>query len=187
MRNQDKPSYATHHDWYSSQLQSDSSLLYTHTVSYHGFVASFDSDRADSHTTRARKFLDLNTEFNSHTTQVLNQASNSQPPFPKPIWLPQLHPLDNPSGTNTSPPSMPVATFATIHSSPPSQATIILIACHQSHLPTMIDATTIILVFLLHCYQPSPTIKRLATRPNTTLSSLPLPFTTHHCNCHSTT
>lgn len=76
---------------------------------------------------------------------------------------------------------------STIHSSPLSQAIIILIACHQSHLPTMIDATTIILVFWLDCYQPSPTIKRLATRPNTTLSSLPLPFTTHHCNVHSTT
>ena len=75
MRNQDKPSYATHHDWHSSQLQYDSSLLYTYTVTYHGFAASFDSNQADSHTTRARKFLDLNTEFDSHNTQVLNQAS----------------------------------------------------------------------------------------------------------------
>ena len=76
MRNQDKPSYATHHDWHSSQLQYDSSLLYTYTVTYHGFAASFDSNQADSHTTRARKFLDLNTEFDSHNTQVLNQALN---------------------------------------------------------------------------------------------------------------
>ncbi|XP_023884446.1 subtilisin-like protease SBT1.8 [Quercus suber] len=95
MKHQDKPSsYATHHDWYSSQLQSDSSLLYTYTNAYHGFAASLDSDQADSlrrsdsvlgvyedtlytlHTTRTPEFLGLNTESDSYNTQVLDQASN---------------------------------------------------------------------------------------------------------------
>ncbi|XP_030943616.1 subtilisin-like protease SBT1.8 [Quercus lobata] len=95
MKHQDKPSsYATHHDWYSSQLQTDSTLLYTYTDAYHGFAASLDSDEADSlrrsdsvlgvyedtlytlHTTRTPEFLGLNTESDSHHTQVLNQASN---------------------------------------------------------------------------------------------------------------
>ncbi|KAF3959255.1 hypothetical protein CMV_015917 [Castanea mollissima] len=95
MKHQDKPSsYATHHDWYSSQLQSDSSLLYTYTDAYHGFAASLDSDQADSlrrsdsvlgvyedtlytlHTTRTPEFLGLDTTFDSHNTQVLDRASN---------------------------------------------------------------------------------------------------------------
>ena len=95
MKHQDKPSsYATHHDWYSSQLQTDSSLLYTYSDAYHGFAASLDSDEADSlrrsdsvlgvyedtlytlHTTRTPEFLGLNTEFDGHNAQVLDQASN---------------------------------------------------------------------------------------------------------------
>lgn len=95
MKHEDKPSsYATHHDWYSSQLQSDSSLLYTYNDAYHGFAASLDSDQADSlrrsdsvlgvyedtlytlHTTRTPEFLGLDTAFDSHNTQVLDRASN---------------------------------------------------------------------------------------------------------------
>ncbi|KAK9275108.1 hypothetical protein L1049_022367 [Liquidambar formosana] len=103
MRYQDKPaSYATHHDWYASNLQSLSnsttsdSLLYTYTTAYHGFAASLNPDDAESlrrsdsvlgvyeetvytlHTTRTPEFLGLETDFGSwdgHRPQDLNQAS----------------------------------------------------------------------------------------------------------------
>ncbi|XP_059432690.1 subtilisin-like protease SBT1.8 [Corylus avellana] len=104
MRHQDKPSsFATHHDWYSANLQSLSSsttsdsLLYTYTTAYHGFAASLDPDQVESlrrsdsvlgvyedtvytlHTTRTPEFLGLNTEsglWAGHNTQDLDQASH---------------------------------------------------------------------------------------------------------------
>lgn len=102
MKHDDKPnSYATHHDWYTANLQSLSSsadsLLYTYTTAYHGFAASLDPEqaeflrRSDSvlgvyedtvytlHTTRTPEFLGLDINFGlweGHPTQDLNQASH---------------------------------------------------------------------------------------------------------------
>lgn len=102
MKHDDKPnSYATHHDWYTANLQSLSSsadsLLYTYTTAYHGFAASLDPEqaeflrRSDSvlgvyedtvytlHTTRTPEFLGLDINFGlweGRPTQDLNQASH---------------------------------------------------------------------------------------------------------------
>ncbi|XVE53980.1 hypothetical protein DITRI_Ditri03aG0046000 [Diplodiscus trichospermus] len=102
MKYQDKPlSFETHHDWYSSSLQSLSatpadSLLYSYTTSFNGFAASLDPEQAESlrklesvlgvyedtvytlHTTRSPQFLGLEAEFGlwaGHNTQQLEQAS----------------------------------------------------------------------------------------------------------------
>ncbi|KAJ0030290.1 hypothetical protein Pint_13516 [Pistacia integerrima] len=101
MKAQDKPpSFPTHHDWYTSSLQSLSStpdsLLYTYTDAYHGFAASLDPAQAQAlrqsdsvlgvyedtlytlHTTRSPQFLGLNTEFGlweGHSNQDLDHAS----------------------------------------------------------------------------------------------------------------
>ncbi|KAK6941285.1 Peptidase S8 propeptide/proteinase inhibitor I9 [Dillenia turbinata] len=105
-RHSQKPSaFPTHHDWYTSQLQSlfpdsvsdgSDSLLYTYTSAFHGFAASLDPTQVESlknsdfvlgvyedtlytlHTTRTPAFLGLNEDFGlwaGHTTQDLNQAS----------------------------------------------------------------------------------------------------------------
>nr|POE78995.1 subtilisin-like protease sbt1.8 [Quercus suber] len=99
IKHQDKPfPYATHHDWYSAQLQSlsgsDSSLLYTYTDAFYGFAAKLDSDQAESlrrsevvlgvykdtlyplHTTRTPEFLGLNTESRQYN-HFLEQASHN--------------------------------------------------------------------------------------------------------------
>ncbi|XP_042508546.1 subtilisin-like protease SBT1.8 [Macadamia integrifolia] len=101
MKHHLKPSnFITHHDWYTSNLQSvssdSSSLLYTYNTAYHGFAASLDPDQAESlrrsdsvlgvyeesvynlHTTRTPEFLGLNTDLGlwaGHRTQNLDQAS----------------------------------------------------------------------------------------------------------------
>ncbi|XP_022754792.1 subtilisin-like protease SBT1.8 [Durio zibethinus] len=102
MKNQDKPlSFETHHDWYSSRLQSLSatptdSLLYSYMTAFNGFAASLDPEQAESlsksdsvlgvyedtiytlHTTRTPQFLGLDSEFGlwaGHNTQQLEQAS----------------------------------------------------------------------------------------------------------------
>ncbi|XP_043720411.1 subtilisin-like protease SBT1.8 isoform X2 [Telopea speciosissima] len=103
MKHHHKPSsFATHHDWYVSHLQSlsshPSSLLYTYTTAYHGFAASLDPDQAKSlrlsysvlgvyqdsvyhlHTTRTPKFLGLDTDHGlwaGHPTQDLDEASEN--------------------------------------------------------------------------------------------------------------
>lgn len=98
MKNHDKPlSYATHHDWYSANLQSlsasaEDSLLYTYTNSYTGFAASLDPDQAELlrksdsvvgvyedtvytlHTTRTPEFLGLAVD-KGLSAQDVNQAS----------------------------------------------------------------------------------------------------------------
>lgn len=102
MKLHDKPSsYATHHDWYSAQLQSLSStpdsILYTYTTAFHGFAASLDPEQAESlrrsssvldvyeetvyslHTTRTPEFLGLDRDtglWEGHNTQDLAQASH---------------------------------------------------------------------------------------------------------------
>ncbi|KAE8677139.1 Subtilisin-like protease SBT1.7 [Hibiscus syriacus] len=103
MKHQDKPPFfETHHDWYSSSLQSlsatpsDQSLLYSYDAAFYGFAASLDPEQAealsksdsvlgvfedtiyDLHTTRTPQFLGLDSEFGSwvgHNTQQLEQAS----------------------------------------------------------------------------------------------------------------
>ncbi|KAL5537832.1 hypothetical protein UlMin_043721 [Ulmus minor] len=102
MKHQDKPlSFPTHHDWYSSSLQSLSatsdSLLYTYSDAYHGFAASLSSEEAELlrqsdsvlgvyedtvytlHTTRTPEFLGIDVEnglWQGHSSQDLNQASH---------------------------------------------------------------------------------------------------------------
>lgn len=106
MRHHQKPlSYATHHDWYTANLQAltadasdeSESLLYTYSTAYHGFAASLDEDqaellrRSDSvigvyedtvytlHTTRTPEFLGLNPELGlwaGRSPQELNQAAH---------------------------------------------------------------------------------------------------------------
>ncbi|KAE8710446.1 Subtilisin-like protease SBT1.7 [Hibiscus syriacus] len=102
MKHQDKPlSFETHHDWYSSSLQSLSatpaeSLLYSYNTAFNGFAASLDPEQAEAlsksdsilgvyedtvynlHTTRTPQFLGLDSEFGlweGHNTQQLEQAS----------------------------------------------------------------------------------------------------------------
>ncbi|XP_010261834.1 PREDICTED: subtilisin-like protease SBT1.8 [Nelumbo nucifera] len=102
MKHHLKPlSYATHHDWYSAQLQSlsssgSSTLLYTYSTAYHGFAASLDPDQVEAlrlsasvlgvyqdsiytlHTTRTPEFLGLDTDLSlwaGHRTQDLDQAT----------------------------------------------------------------------------------------------------------------
>ncbi|KAL4318257.1 hypothetical protein GQ457_18G012850 [Hibiscus cannabinus] len=100
MKHQEKPlSFETHHDWYSSSLQSPSdspseSLLYSYTSAYTGFAASLDEQQAESlsksdsvlgvyedtlgHTTHTPRFLDLDTDMGlwaGPNTQQLEQAS----------------------------------------------------------------------------------------------------------------
>lgn len=102
MKHQDKPlSFETHHDWYSSSLQSLSatpvdSILYSYTTAFNGFAASLDPEQAESlsksdsvlgvyedniytlHTTRTPQFLGLDGEFGlwaGHNTQQLEQAA----------------------------------------------------------------------------------------------------------------
>ncbi|XAR51085.1 Cucumisin [Bertholletia excelsa] len=97
MKNHQKPpTFATHNDWYSDQLQSSDSLLYAYSAAYHGFAAALDPTEAEAlrrsdsvvgvyedtvytlHTTRTPKFLGLETQFGlwaGHTPQELNQAS----------------------------------------------------------------------------------------------------------------
>ncbi|KAK8520370.1 hypothetical protein V6N12_004312 [Hibiscus sabdariffa] len=102
MKHQDKPlSFETHHDWYSSSLQSLSaapaeSLLYSYNTTFNGFAASLDPEQAEAltksdsvlgvyedtvynlHTTRTPQFLGLDSEFGlweGHNTQQLEQAS----------------------------------------------------------------------------------------------------------------
>lgn len=102
MKHDLKPeSFETHHDWYSSSLQSvsDSSdtLLYTYTTAYHGFAASLSDEEveilrhADAvvdvheehvyelHTTRTPEFLGLDKEVGlwaGRSTQELTQESS---------------------------------------------------------------------------------------------------------------
>ncbi|CAK7352430.1 unnamed protein product [Dovyalis caffra] len=102
MKHNSKPdSFPTHHDWYTSSLQSltstSDSLLYTYTNAFDGFSASLSDEevkflkQSDSvvdvyedtlyslHTTRTPAFLGLNTDlglFDGHHTLDLNQASN---------------------------------------------------------------------------------------------------------------
>ncbi|KAK8660041.1 hypothetical protein V6N13_050977 [Hibiscus sabdariffa] len=102
MKHQEKPlSFETHHDWYSSSLQSLSdspseSLLYSYTSAYSGFVSSLDEQQAESlsksnsvlgvyedtlytlHTTPTPRFLGLDTDMGlcaGPNTQQLEQAS----------------------------------------------------------------------------------------------------------------
>ncbi|KAK8559026.1 hypothetical protein V6N12_042314 [Hibiscus sabdariffa] len=102
MKHQEKPlSFETHHDWYSSNLQSLSdspseSLLYSYASAYSGFAASLDEQQAESlsksdsvlgvyedtvytlHTTRTPRFLGLDTHMGlwaGPNTQQLEQAS----------------------------------------------------------------------------------------------------------------
>lgn len=102
VKHSDKPeSFSTHHDWYTSQLQSlstnpqsESSLLYSYTTSFNGFSAYLDSSEAETllnsdsildvfedplyqlHTTRTPEFLGLNSEFDVYAGQDLGSASN---------------------------------------------------------------------------------------------------------------
>lgn len=101
MKHDKKPEiFETHHDWYSSSLQSvsDSSdtLLYTYTTAYHGFAASLSPEEVELlrqsegvidvyeemvytlHTTRTPEFLGLDKEIGlwaGRSPQQLNQAS----------------------------------------------------------------------------------------------------------------
>lgn len=101
MKHDQKPeSFETHHDWYSSSLQSvsDSSdtLLYTYNTAYHGFAASLSPEEVELlrqsegvldvyeemvytlHTTRTPEFLGLDREVGlwaGRSPQQLNQAS----------------------------------------------------------------------------------------------------------------
>ncbi|XP_022749980.1 subtilisin-like protease SBT1.8 [Durio zibethinus] len=102
MKHQEKPlSFETHHDWYTSSLQSLSdspadSVLYSYTAGFNGFAASLDPEQAESlsksdsvlgvyedtiytlHTTRTPQFLGLDAELGlwaGHNTQQLEQAS----------------------------------------------------------------------------------------------------------------
>lgn len=98
----DKPSsYATHHDWYSAQLESLSfspdSIFYTYSTAFHGFAASLDPEQAESlrqsdsvldvyeetvyalHTTRTPKFLGIDRDdglWEGHSAGDLGQASH---------------------------------------------------------------------------------------------------------------
>lgn len=72
VKHSDKPeSFSTHHDWYTSQLQSistdpqsqsqsesESPLLYTYTTSFNGFSAFLDTDEAES-LLRSESILDV--------------------------------------------------------------------------------------------------------------------------------
>ena len=81
MKHQDKPfTYATHHDWYSTQLRSlfdsDFSFLYTYTDAFYGFAAKLDPDQAEA---LRRSDLVLGVyedKFLSQNTQLLEQASH---------------------------------------------------------------------------------------------------------------
>ncbi|XVE70719.1 hypothetical protein DITRI_Ditri10aG0093200 [Diplodiscus trichospermus] len=102
MKRQDKPlSFETHHDRYSSSLQSLSaapadSLIYSYTTAFNGFAASLEQEQAESlsrsdsvlgvyedtvytlHTTRTPQFLGIDAEFGlwaGHNTQQIEQAS----------------------------------------------------------------------------------------------------------------
>ncbi|XP_039006487.1 subtilisin-like protease SBT1.8 [Hibiscus syriacus] len=102
MKHQEKPlPFETHHDWYSSSLQSLSdspsdSLLYSYTAAFNGFAASLDEEQAESlgrsdsvlgvyedtvytlHTTRTPRFLGIDSEMGrwaGPNTQQLEQAS----------------------------------------------------------------------------------------------------------------
>lgn len=103
MKHNDKPlSYATHHDWYSAQLQSLSSstsdsILYSYTTAFHGFAASLDPEEAESlrqsdsvldvyeervytlHTTRTPEFLGLDRDtglWEGHNNVDLSLATH---------------------------------------------------------------------------------------------------------------
>ncbi|KAM7275242.1 hypothetical protein ACFE04_017108 [Oxalis oulophora] len=89
--------FSTHHDWYISNLQSSSSLLYTYTTALHGFSASLTQEEVSTlrqspsvidiyedtlyqlHTTHSPEFLGLDMEFglwDGHNTLDLDQASH---------------------------------------------------------------------------------------------------------------
>ncbi|KAF7850202.1 hypothetical protein BT93_L5748 [Corymbia citriodora subsp. variegata] len=78
------PSFATHHDWYSSSLHSlssesnaapaaaaDDPLLYTYTAAFHGFAATLDEDEAESLRASASVLgVYEDTVYELHTTRT---------------------------------------------------------------------------------------------------------------------